>query len=77
MVRDLSLMRISYKLTKTTTKAEKKRKILIIFKMYSIKSFESKRYKLTALRKTIQSILNHKLVRPVSILWLPKVQKTG
>ena len=43
--------------------------------MYKIKRFDSILYKLTALRNFSQSILNYKLIRPVSILRLPKVQK--
>ena len=45
--------------------------------MYKIIRFDSILYKLTALRNVIQSILNYKLIRPVSILRLPKVKKTG
>ena len=42
---DLSMMRISYKLTKKTTKTEKLKNSL---KKYNITNFETIRYKMTA-----------------------------
>ena len=68
---DLSLMKISYILTKRTTKTEKFEKYL---KMYT-QNFRTIHYKLAASVKIIHSILNCKLVRPVSNLYLPKEQK--
>ena len=63
----LSVMRISYKLTKRTTKTEKYEKFL---KTNNIKNFKAIRCKLTALRNINYSILNSKLMRPLSILRL-------
>ena len=71
IVRDLSMMRESYKLTITTTKNWKDWKVIEILKMYNIGNFETFRYKLIALGNIIQSILNHKPIRQVSILRLP------
>ena len=67
---DLSLMKISYKLTKKTTteKFEKYLKVYII-------NFKTKGYELTASGNIINSILNYKLKRLVSNLRLPKKQK--
>ena len=66
---DLSMMKISYKLTKTTTKTEKFEKAL---KMYNIINSQTIRYKLSASVNIIHSIFNYKLMRPVSTLRLPK-----
>ena len=68
---DISLMKISYNLTKKITKAEKFEKCL---KMY-IMNFKTKGYELTALGNINYSIANYKLKRLVSILRLPKEQK--
>ena len=65
---DLSLMKISYNLTKGTIKTEKYFKIFII----NIKTI---RYKLTASCDINHSILNFKPMRPVINLRLPKEQK--
>ena len=62
-------MRISYKLTKKTTKTEKFKKSL---KMYNIINFEIIRYKRTASGNINPWKLNYKFLRPVSILRLPK-----
>ena len=59
-------MKISYSLTKRTTKTEKIEKYL---KMYII-SFEP-----TASVIIIHSILNYKLMRPISNLLVPNEQK--
>ena len=69
---DLSLMRIKYNLTKETTKTEKTGKSLKNFKTYSITNFKTIRNKMTVSRNTIHSILNCKLMRPVSISRLPR-----
>ena len=58
---DLSMMKISYKLTKRASKTEKFEKYL---KMYDIIDFQTIRYKLTAAGSVIYSILNYKLMRP-------------
>ena len=71
---DLSIMRISYKLTKRT-KTEKIEKFLKILIMYNIINFKTFCYKLTNSDKIVYSILNYKLMRPVSILRLPKDYK--
>ena len=55
---DLSLMRISYNLTKRTKKAEKIENSLKMFQMYIVINFKTIRYKLTASGKTIHSIFN-------------------
>ena len=68
---DLSLMKVSYNLTKRTTKTEKVEKY---FKMFII-NFKTIRYKLTASGNINHSILNYKPMRPVINLWLPKEQK--
>ena len=68
---DLSLMKISYNLTKRTTKTEKFEKY---FKMFFI-HFKDIRYKLTASGNIVHSVLNDKPMRPVSNLRLPKEQK--
>ena len=70
---DLSLMKISYNLTKRTTKTEKFENYL---KLYII-NFKTKGYELTASGSIIISILNYKLKRLVRILRLHKEQKTG
>ena len=70
---DFSLMKISYKLRKKTTKTEKFEKQL---KVYII-NFKTKSYELTAWSNIIYSILNYKLKRVVSNLRLPKKTKTG
>ena len=67
---NLSLMKISYNLTKRTTKPEKFAKRL---KMY-IMNFKTLRYKLTASGKIIHSIPNYKLMRSVSNFRLLKEQ---
>ena len=67
---DLSLMKISYILTKRT-KTKKFEKYL---KTYT-KNFKTKGYKMTALDNIINSILSYKLRRLVSNLRLPKEQK--
>ena len=68
---DFSLMKISYKLRKKTTKTEKFEKHL---KVYII-NFKTKSYELTASGNIINSTLNYKLKRVVSNLRLPKKQK--
>ena len=65
------MMQTRYKLMKTTTKIEKIEKFLNP-KMYNIINFKPNRYKQSSLGKIIQSILTKKLMRPVSILRLPK-----
>ena len=65
------MMKISYNLTKRTTKTEKFEKYL---KIYVI-NFKTKVYELTASGNIINSILNYKLKRLVSSLGLPKEQK--
>ena len=47
-------------------------KSLLSLKMYNIINFKTIRYKLTASRNNIHSIINYKLMRTVSILWQPK-----
>ena len=64
---DFSMIIISYKLTKKTTKTEKLKKKSL--KMYIV-NFETIRYKMTALRNINPWILNYKLLRPVSVLRL-------
>ena len=64
---DLSLMKISYNLTKKTTKAEK---LEMYFKMFII-NFKTIRYKLTDSGNINNSILNYK-----PYLRLPKEQET-
>ena len=64
-------MKISYNLTKRTTKTEKKEKY---FKMFII-IFKTIRYKLTASGNINHSILKYKPMRPVISLWLPEEQK--
>ena len=66
------MMRISYKLTKKTTKTEKFKKSLEMFNMIK---FETIRYKMTASGNVNPWILIYKLLRHVSILRLPKVKK--
>ena len=68
---DLSMMKISCKLTKRITKTEKIEKCLKIFKMYII-NVKNIRHKLTGWVDINQSIVKYKLIRPVSILRLPK-----
>ena len=70
--RDLSMMKISYKLTKRTTKTEKFEKKMKIY-VINIKTIL---YKLSASGNIIHSIFNYKLTRPVSNLRLPKEQKS-
>ena len=71
---DLSMMKMSYNLTKRTTKIEKFEKTL---KVYNIKIFRTVCYKLTATSNIILSIFIYKPMRPVSNLRLPKEQKTS
>ena len=66
---DLSITRISKKLTKATTKNEKVEKSL---KMYNIIKFKTIQYKLKTSGNIIHIIVNYKFLRPVSILRLPK-----
>ena len=66
------MMRISYKLTKRTTKTEKIEKSLKILKTYNIQKLKTIRNKMTALGNINHSILNYKLMGPVSVLRLPK-----
>ena len=63
---DLSKTRLSYRLTKRTTKTEKS------LKKYNIINFKTIRYKLTALGKIIHLIVNYNSLRTVSVLRLPK-----
>ena len=72
--RDLSITRISYKMTKRTTKTAKFEKSL---KMYNIINFKTIRYKLTALGKIIHLIGIYNFMRPVSTLRLLKELKKG
>ena len=67
------MMKVSYELTKRTTKIEKFEKKL---KMYII-NFNTIRYELGALGNIIHSIFNYNYIGPVSNLRLPKEQKTG
>ena len=59
---DLAGMKISYKLTKTTTKTEKFGKSL---QMCNIINFKTIRYKMTATGNIIHSMLNYKFMRPI------------
>ena len=68
-------MRLSYKLTKRTTKTEKIKKSLKILEMYKIINFKTIRSKLTASSDIIHSILINKLIRPISFLLQPKEGK--
>ena len=63
------MMRISNKLTKKTTKTEEFKKLL---ELYNIINFENICNKMAALGNINPLILNYKLLRPVSILRLPK-----
>ena len=65
------MMKTRYKLMKTTTKIEKIEKSLYP-KLYNIINLKTNRYKESSSGKIIQSILTSKLMRPVSILRLPK-----
>ena len=69
---DLSLMKISYNLTKRTTKNEKFEKN---FNMFII-SFKTIRYQLTASGSIIHSIFKWKPMGAVSNLRLPKEQNS-
>ena len=62
----------NYKLTKRTTKNEKKMKNPKKPKMYNIINFKPIRYKVTASCNIIHSILNYKVMRLVNPLRLPK-----
>ena len=55
---DLSMIRISFKLTKTVLKTEK---IVNSLKMYDLINFKPIRYRLTTLSNTIYSIIKYKL----------------
>ena len=68
---DLSLMKMSYNLTKRTTKTEKFEKY---FKMFFI-NFKTIRYKLNASINIIHLTLNYKPMTPVSNLRQYKEQK--
>ena len=59
IVWDLSMTRISYKLTKRTTKTEKS------LKTYDIINFKTIPYKLTASGNIIHLIVSYKFMRPV------------
>ena len=72
--RDLSITRISYKMTKRTTKTAKFEKSL---KMYNIINFKTIRYKLTASGKINHLIGIYKFMRTVSTLRLLKELKKG
>ena len=65
--RDLAMMRINYKLTKTKIEIFQK-----FLKLYIIIKFNYIRCKLTASGKIFNSILNYNLMRPVSLLRQPK-----
>ena len=67
------MMRISYKLTKRTTKTKKSEKPLKILKMYMVIIFKTIRYRLTASDEIVHSNLSNKLMRPLSILQLHEV----
>ena len=68
----------SYKLTKRTTKTEKNEKSWKILKIYNILNFKTILYKVTFLGNKNHSIFNHKLMRLVNTLRLPKeLKKTG
>ena len=62
-------MRISYKLTKRTTKTGKTEKFL---KKYNIINVMTIRYKLTASGNIVHTALDYKLMRPVNILRLQR-----
>ena len=68
---DRSLKKLSYYLTKRTTKTEKYEKNFNLF----IINFKTIPYTLTASGKVIQSMLNWKPIGSVSNLRLPKEQK--
>ena len=61
----------SYNLTRKATKTEKLEKYL---KMYII-NFKTNHFKQTASSNIVHSVLNYKLMRPVSKIQLPKEQK--
>ena len=71
---DLSMTRISYKLTKRTTKTEKFEKIL---EMYNIIIYKTIGYKLTASGNITNLTVNYKFMKPIRILRLPKNKKKG
>ena len=64
-------MKISYNLTKRTTKTEKLEKYSKMFIIY----FKTIRYKLTASGNINHSMLNYKPMGPLINLRLPKEQK--
>ena len=68
---DFSLLKISYNLTKRTTKTEKLEKY---FKMFFI-NYKTIRYKLTASDNINHSIFNYKPMRSVFNIRLPKEQE--
>ena len=63
------MTRISYKLTKRTTKTEKFEKIL---KMSNIIIYETIGHKLTVSGNITHLIVNYKFLKPIRILRLPK-----
>ena len=69
---DLSMTRISYKLSIRTTKTKKFEKSL---KMYNIINFKTPCYILTSWANIVHLIGNYKFMRPVSIWRLPKEWK--
>ena len=69
--KDLSITRLSYMLTKRTTKTEKIEKSL---KMYNI-NFKNIYHKLTASGRINHLVVNYKFMRPVSILRQPREKK--
>ena len=69
--RDLSMMKVSYKLTK---RRKKTKNFKIKLEMYIV-NFRSTRNKLSASGNINHSIFKYKLMRAVSNLWLPEEQK--
>ena len=63
----------SYKLMQRTTETEKIEKSSKILTKCNVINFKSIHFKLTASSKIVHSILNYKLIRPVSILRLHKM----
>ena len=66
------MMRLSYKLTKRTTKTEKSENPIKILKIYNTINFKTIRSKLTASGNIINSIFIYRLMGPVSFSLLPK-----
>ena len=68
---DMLMLRISYKLTKKTTKTENIAKSTKILKMINILNFKATHYKLTVSGNIFNFIVNYKFVRPLSVFRQP------